>query len=180
MTRQIVIALLAAATAIFAAPAAVAQTPDMKTASGMAQAAHANLKRYIVKAAEKMPEENYSFKPVPEIRSFGELLGHIANAQYNYCSGASSEKNPNTVNIEKTKTSKADIVAALEGSFAHCDKAYASLSDAKIGEMGKMGNNERNKFGILSGNNTHINEHYGNLVTYMRIKGIVPPSSEGR
>ena len=156
----------------------LAQTPDMKTASGMAQAAQSTIKRNILRAAEKMPESDYGFQPVPEVRTFGQLLGHVANAEYNYCSSAAGEKSPNTVNVEKTKTSKADLTAALQAAFDYCDKIYAGATDAKVADMGKQGNNERNKLGLLMGNVSHANEHYGNIVTYMRIKGIVPPSSE--
>ena len=164
--------------ALAAAPALFAQTQDMSSASAYARTLQTMLKTNIVRAAEKMPEENYSFKPTPDIRSFGELIGHIANAEYNMCSGAMGEKNPNTVNIEKTKTSKADLVAALNASFDYCGKAYATLSDAKVGEMAKYGNSERNKLGLLNYNNFHSNEHYGNIVTYMRLKNLVPPTSE--
>lgn len=164
--------------ALSAASALLAQAPDMKTASSYALSVQAQLRRNIERSAEKMPEESFGFRPSPDIRTFAELMGHIANAEYLFCSAALGEANPNTVNLEKEKKTKADVVAAVKGAFAYCEKAYANMSDDRIGEMAKMGNGERNKLGVLFYNNTHTNEHYGNLVTYMRIRGIVPPSSE--
>ncbi len=156
------------------------QAPDLKSATGYLRAVQASLENNVVKAAAKMPEESYAFKPSHDVRSFGQLIGHIANAEFNFCAAVLGEKNPNAINIEKEKSSKADLVAAITEAFNYCQKAYAYLGDDKIGEVAKMGNNERSKFGILAFNNAHTNEHYGNIVTYMRIRGIVPPSSEPR
>jgi len=167
-------------TFVFAVRLLPAQSPDLKSASGYLKAVQAQLKNNVVKAAEKMPEESYSFRPSHDIRTFAQLLGHIANAEYNFCAAVLGETNPNTVNIEKEKSSKADLVAALNGAFEYCEKAHAYLTDDKIAEVAKMGNSERSKVGILAFNNAHTNEHYGNLVTYMRIRGLVPPSSEPR
>lgn len=134
-------------------------------------------KGILLRSAEKMPEENYAFKPVDTVRSYGQIIGHLADAQYLFCSLASGEKNPG-LNIEKTKTSKADLVAALKDGFAYCDKVYDSMTDAASTQKVKFFGNEISKFGALSLNIGHNMEHYGNLVTYMRIKGIVPPTSE--
>ena len=163
-----------------AAATVLGQAPDMKTASGYARSTQASLKSNVIKSAEKMSEEDYAFKPTPDVRSYGQLLGHIANAEYNFCSAVLGEKNPSAINIEKEKSSKADLSAALKGAFDYCEKAYNYMSDDKVAETAKMGANERNKMGILMFNNAHTNEHYGNLVTYMRLKNIVPPSSERR
>ena len=132
-----------------------------------------------VRAAEKMPEENYSFKPTPEVRSFGQLVGHVADANYSFCAQAAGEPNPNK-NIEKTKTSKADLVAAIKDSVAYCNKTYGSMTDAKGSEMTKFGNANLARITLLSLNTAHTDEHYGNMVTYLRIKGIVPPTSENQ
>jgi len=131
----------------------------------------------VVKAAEKMPEENYSFKPTPEVRSFGQLVGHVADANNMFCSQAAGEANP-MKNIEKTKTSKADLVAALKDAVAYCNKAYDSMTDAKGSEMMKLFSYHLAKLTVLSLNTAHTDEHYGNMVTYFRLKGIVPPTSE--
>jgi uncharacterized damage-inducible protein DinB len=131
----------------------------------------------VVKAAEKMPEENYSFKPTPDVRSFGQLVGHVADASTMFCSRAIGE----TVapkNIEKTKTTKADLVAALKDGVAYCTKAFDSMTDAKGGEMIRIFNFDMARLAVFSINTAHTDEHYGNMVTYMRLKGIVPPTSE--
>lgn len=134
-------------------------------------------KGILLHSAEKMPEENYSFKPVDTVRTYGQIIGHVADAQYLFCSTALGEKNPD-LKIEKTKTSKADLIAALKEGFAYCDKVYDSMTDATGTEMVKFFGNDVPKFAVLSINIGHNMEHYGNLVTYMRMKNIVPPTSE--
>jgi len=136
-----------------------------------------HMKDLLLRSAEKMPEENYSFKPVDTVRSYGQIVGHLADAQYLFCSAASGDKNPG-LKIEQTKTSKADLVAALKDSFAYCDKAYDGMTDAAGSQMVKFFDRDMPKLGVLEINNMHDYEHYGNLVTYLRLKGIVPPSSE--
>jgi uncharacterized damage-inducible protein DinB len=131
----------------------------------------------VVGAAEKMPEENYSFKPTPEVRNFGQLVGHVADASYMFCSQALGEANP-AKDIEKTKTSKAALVAALKDGVAYCNKAFDSMTDAKGSQIVKLFNFDLAKLTVFSINTAHTDEHYGNMVTYMRLKGIVPPTSE--
>ncbi|HEX4771692.1 MAG TPA: DinB family protein [Bryobacteraceae bacterium] len=133
----------------------------------------------VLAAAEKMPEENYSFKPTLDVRSFGQLVGHVADAQYMFCALASGEPNP-MKGIEKTKTSKADLVAALKDAMAYCNNAYAAFTDAQASQMVKFMNFNVAKVTLISINIAHTDEHYGNMVTYLRLKGIVPPSSERR
>jgi uncharacterized damage-inducible protein DinB len=139
--------------------------------------AYTRVKGILVRSAEKMPEENYTFKPVDTVRSYGQIVGHVADAQYLFCSLAMGEKGP-ALDIEHTKTSKADLVAALNTAFAYCDKAYDSMTDASAVQTIKLFGNDAPRMSALIVNNMHNMEHYGNLVTYMRIKGIVPPSSE--
>src|SRR5215470_2865104 len=134
-------------------------------------------KDILIRSAEKMPEENYSFRPTEEIRSYGQIIGHLADGQYEFCSAALAEKNPEP-KIEQAKTSKADLIAALKTAFAYCDKAYDTMTDASGSQLVKMFGNDSPKLGVLNFNNIHNMEHYGNLVTYMRIKKIVPPTSE--
>ena len=131
----------------------------------------------VVRAAEKMPEENYTFKPTPEVRSFAQLVGHQADEAYFFCSQAVSADNP-VKGLEKTKTSKADLVAALKDGVAYCNKTLASMTDTKGSEVIKFFNFDMARLGLLSLNTAHMDEHYGNMVTYMRLKGIVPPTSE--
>jgi len=141
-----------------------------------AKQAYTGIKNNLTKMADKMPEENYSFKPTPEIRNFGQEVAHIADAQLRTCSGLNGEaKTPNAA----SKTSKADLVAALKESFAECDKAFDGTTDANAMEMTK-GARPRTRIGTLTGNTTHDNEMYGAMAVYLRLKGIVPPSSEGR
>ena len=133
----------------------------------------------VLGAAQKMPEENYSFKPTPEVRSFGQLVGHVADASSNFCAQAVGET-VQPKNIEKTKTSKADLVAALKDAVAYCNKAFDGMTDAKGSEMIKLFNFTIAKLTVLSINTAHTDEHYGNMVTYLRLKGIVPPTSENQ
>jgi len=134
----------------------------------------------VVHAAEKMPEENYSFKPTPDVRSFGQLVGHEADANYNFCSLAIGEPNPSK-GIEKTKTSKADLVAALKDAVAYCNKAFDKMDDTKGAEITTLfGSMHVARLTVFSLNTAHTDEHYGNMVTYMRLKGLVPPTSEGQ
>src|SRR5258708_5961708 len=138
---------------------------------------YARMKTILVSSAEKMPEENYNFKPTEAVRSYGQIVGHLADAQYNFCSLALGETNPG-LKIEQTKTTKADLVAALKDALAYCDKAYDSMTDASGIQTVKLFGMDMPKFGVLNINNAHDMEHYGNLVTYMRLKNIVPPTSE--
>lgn len=130
----------------------------------------------VVRAAEKMPEENYSFKPTPEVRSFGELVGHAADSQMMFCAAANGSKS--TGRSEGAKTSKADLVEALKQSVAFCEKVYSGMTDAEAAQTVKFFGHDSLKLTILSFNTAHTDEHYGNMVTYLRLKSIVPPTSE--
>ena len=131
----------------------------------------------IMASAQMLDEEMYAFRPTDEVRSMGELFAHIANAQFAFCSAAAGESSPQTENYEETRTTKAQILDALASGFAYCDGVYARMTD----EMGARSVNfftgPNTAFGVLAFNSAHNYEHYGNLVTYMRINGIVPPSS---
>jgi uncharacterized damage-inducible protein DinB len=161
-----------------AAPAAP-PTPPANPITVSEKGLYSFLSSAVVRAAEKMPEENYAFKPTPEIRSFGQLVGHVADANYMFCAQASGEANP-MKNVEKTKTSKADLVAAVKDAVAYCGKAFDGMTDAKGSEMVKFFNFNLARITLLSLNTAHTDEHYGNMVTYMRLKGIVPPTSENQ
>jgi uncharacterized damage-inducible protein DinB len=138
---------------------------------------YGGVKSILLRSAEKMPEENYAFKPTEAVRSFGQIVGHVADAQYMFCSAVLGEKNP-SYKVEKTKTSKAELIAALNEAFAYCDKAYDAMTDASGVETVKLMGGDMPKLGALSVNNVHTIEHYGNLVTYMRMKSVVPPTSD--
>lgn len=156
---------------------ALAQAPDLKSASGYPKRVQKQVSDWIGRAAEKMPEQEYEFKPDPAVRSFGQILGHVADANYGFCSAVLGENNP-APGIEKAKTTKAELTSALRDGFAYCNRAYDALTDASANETVKAFGQERNKLGVLWFNAAHNLEHYGNLVVYMRLKGIVPPSSE--
>lgn len=145
--------------------------------SADAKGAYTNIKNTLLKAADKMPEENYSFKTVPAVRTYGEMIAHVADAQMGICGAAKGEQKKGTA---ASKTSKADLVAALKESFAFCDGAYDSMTDSAGAAKVKMFGREMTKLGVLNFNTMHDNEMYGTMVAYLRIKGIVPPSSEGR
>src|SRR5215475_9565549 len=154
-----------------------AAPPPENPLSAWNKLAYARVKSVLLKSAEKMPEESYSFKPVDTVRTYGQIVGHVADAQYLFCSLALGEKNP-APDIEHTKTSKVDLIAALNIAFAYCDKAYDGMTDATAVQMIKLFGNDAPRLSALTVNNMHDLEHYGNLATYMRMKSIVPPSSE--
>ena len=158
------------------APAMIAQAQD-NPLSAFNKRGYGRTKSILLRSAEKMPEENYSFRPVDTVRTYGQIIGHLADAQYLFCSAALGESNPDK-KIEKTKTSKTELIAALNESFAYCDKAYDNMTDASGAQMVKFFGNDAPKLGVLSMNIGHNMEHYGNIVTYLRIKNLVPPTSE--
>ena len=126
------------------------------------------------KTAETMPEENYSFKPTPDIRSFGELIAHVADAQTGICGSATGQPKRGAA---ATKTSKADLVAALKASSAGCDAALDATTEANSGAAVSMGQMKSSRLGLLEYNIGHDLEEYGYLAVYMRLKGLVPPTS---
>ena len=154
-----------------------AVAPPANVLSAHNRLMYRGLKTILLRSAEKMPEENYSFRPTEAVRTFGQIVGHIADSQYAFCSPVLGEKRASP-GIEKTKTSKADLIAALKDSIAYCDKAYEGMTDASAVEMVKHMGRDTPKLGTLITNNVHSVEHYGNMVTYLRMKNIVPPTSE--
>ena len=138
------------------------------------KAAYTRLKTNLVKAAEKMPEDAYSFKPTPEMQTFGERVAHIAG-QTSACSGLTGERKPNPA---QGKTSKADLVAALKASFDACDAAWDAMNDKTAMETVAGRGGQISKISVLIGNNMHIQELYGYISPYMRLKGVVPPTSD--
>jgi uncharacterized damage-inducible protein DinB len=146
--------------------------------SAEVKGAYTNIKNNFIKAAEKMPEENYNFKPVAEIQSWRERVAHIADANARTCGAVKGEQK--SVGAA-AKTNKADTVAALKEAFSYCDAIVDSMTDADATQMVSGGRgNPRSKLAYLWGLVSHSNEVYGAMGVYMRLKGIVPPSSEGR
>ena len=174
MNRTFLVLLACSAAGVFALQAQPAGGSSL--ASEIKQA-YNGIKNNLLKAAEKMPDDAYGFKPTPDIRSFGALVAHVADAQTRFCNAAMGEQKNATAG---SKTTKADIVAALKDSIADCDKAFDALTDAAATETIKMGNRESTKMGALARVVVHDNEEYGYMAVYLRLKGVVPPSSEGR
>lgn len=140
------------------------------------RALYEQVRGWTVRAAEQMPEEHYAFQPTPEVRTFGQLVGHVANASYLFCSMALAEQAPQMANAEEL-ASKAELVAALNEAFAYCDRAYA-ISEMDAMQPATVFGQERTRLFALEFNMAHDFEHYGNIVTYMRMQGLVPPSSQ--
>jgi len=178
LLRTLLLCLLVPAAALAQDKPTAPAAPD-NPLSTFNKRVYGRVKDMLLRSAEKMPEENYNFKPTDAVRSYGQIVGHVADAQYMFCSIALGDKNP-APKIEQTKTSKADLIAALKDGFAYCDKAYDGMTDASATQMVKLFGDTADtpKLGVLNINNMHDIEHYGNLVTYMRMKNIVPPSSE--
>jgi len=148
--------------------------------AAVAKGMHATIRRNLAEAAANMPTEEYAFKPTPQVRSFGELVGHVASANFFFCSQAKGEQPPSTTNYESV-TGKAVLVKALNDSLAYCDAAYNATTDSNFSQRvktpGPSGDRETTRGAVLIFNTTHNNEHYGNIVVYMRLKGHVPPST---
>jgi uncharacterized damage-inducible protein DinB len=169
--------LIAAATfAILLAPAGLAaqESPVVESLAGV----HETVKGFITQTAETLSEDLYGFRPTEEVRTAGQILAHVADAQYMFCSTAAGEESPMSESIEQTRTTKAEITSALQAAFAYCDGVYEGLSDAEGARAVSFFGMDLTGAAVLSMNTAHNYEHYGNLVTYMRINGITPPSSQ--
>jgi uncharacterized damage-inducible protein DinB len=173
MTRVVHFAL----TAFLALPSVAAAQAPANPMQVSIKSVFDVLKGNLSKTAEKVGEDLYAFKPTPEVRSLGQLIGHIADSHFGICAAAAGEK-PAQSGIEKSATTKAALSKALNESIAYCDKVIAAMDDTKGMEVTKFFTGPTTRLGILAFNTAHSYEHYGNLVTYMRLKGIVPPSSE--
>jgi uncharacterized damage-inducible protein DinB len=140
------------------------------------------LKGNITKAAAQFPDDKLTWQPTPAVRSWARLIAHIADDNNGSCSALAGQERPARLDTEDTQNSaankmtKADLEKALAESFARCDKAFAAVTDANMMER----NGNRSKIGTLMYNTSHINEHYGNIVTYMRLNNLVPPSTAAR
>ena len=152
-----------------------AQQTSVVSMSASAKQQYEGLKRNLLAAAEKMPEDGYSFQPTKEERTFGGWVAHVADAQMGICSGVAGA--PKSINAA-SKTSKADLEAALKQSFEACDAVYDALTDANATEPVSFRRGQTPRIIALYNNIAHDDECYGSMAVYMRLKGIVPPSSE--
>jgi uncharacterized damage-inducible protein DinB len=140
---------------------------------------HTTIRQNLAEAAQSMPAEEYSFKATPQVRSFAEIIGHVVNGNFFFCSQAKGEPMPATQNFERV-TDKAALVKGMNDALAYCDEVYNSTTDANYGQLITMAGpakKQASRGSVLVFNTTHNNEHYGNLVVYMRLKGHVPPST---
>ena len=183
MLRALIFPVLLA----FASVPASAQTTDgsfeealSPSMAAVVKAMHATIRRNLADAAEAMPANEYAFKPTPVVRSFGQLIGHVANANFFFCSQAKGEQPPSTMDYEK-QSDKATLIKALNDSLTYCDAVYTLASDTNFNGLvriaGPKGGTQTSRGAVLIFNTTHNNEHYGNIVVYMRLKGHVPPST---
>jgi DinB superfamily len=156
------------------APAAAQPTGP----AGEVQGSYARLKVNILKAADGMPAENFQFRPTPDIRTFARVVNHITEAQLHSCGAANHTAADALAKVPPETADKAVIVEALKASYAECDKAFAALTDANLSEMLAAGPAKRSRIGLMWGTVSHDNEQYATLALYMRLKGLVPPSSE--
>lgn len=174
-----------ACTALFvfalAVPVAPAQTPPAPQIISLAagfQRSYNNIKQNLTEMAAKMADADYTYMPTKDVRTFGQLMGHAANAQFGACAAARGMANPNQGNDNEKKATKAEFVKALADSFAVCDEAFKMLTDANATEMMKQGQNSVARAAILANMIAHSNEVYGTGISYMRGKGLIPPSTE--
>ena len=132
---------------------------------------------YVLRTAEQLPESLYAFKPTPAVRSFAEQFGHVAGSEYMFCAVVLGEPNRAEDAVERTATTKAALVQALKDAGTYCDRAYG-ITDAAAAATASLFGGSSTKLYLLTMNATHDWEHYGNLVTYLRLKGLTPPSSQ--
>lgn len=165
------------AVALVAAQASGQTSNGANPLSSNTKKIYGGIKNYVLKSAEEMPEENYSFRPVSSVRTFGQLVAHVADAQYEFCSAVVGDGNRGP-GVEKNKKTKAEIIQALRDAFAYCDPAYDNMTDEHASDLVNFFGDQMPKLIILNYNIDHNSEHYGNMITYLRMKGLTPPSSQ--
>lgn len=159
---------------------ASAQTPTGQTLDlpGSLRRSYNQVRSFITAQAEAVPQADYAFKPTPDVRSFGELMGHIADYNYIFCAPARGGVNPaEGKSLEKLRT-RAEILTALADSFAFCDAVFSSLTMTSALEMVKQNGNDVTRAGSLMPVIVHDYEEYGYAAVYLRLRGIVPPSTQ--
>lgn len=141
------------------------------------RAIHTGLKAVMLASAMRMPEDRYGYRPTDSVRTYAQILAHVADAQYMFCAAALGERNPSP-RVEQTKRTKADIITALKDAGAYCDRVFVGMTDVSGAELTTYGGAPAPRLGIMTASYTHAGLHCGNLVTYLRMNGIVPPSSD--
>lgn len=173
------IGAIAGLATMLASAAAFAQVPTVPSGpAAEAQRSYAGVKANILKAADRMPAEDFQYKPSPEIRTYARVLNHVTEAQLHMC-GAVNHTAPDAMTKMPAETAdKAAVVAALQASFAECDKAFASATDQNLADVFDVFKSKRSRIGVLWSTVSHDNEQYATLALYLRLKGLAPPSSE--
>jgi hypothetical protein len=179
--RQVVrLCVLAMVSGMVAVPSVMmAQAPAGPSGpAAEVRRSYEGVKKNILKSADEMPAESYSYKPEPDIRTFARVINHVAEAQLHICGAANGTAAADLAKVPAETADKAAIVEVLKASFAECDKAFAALTDANLAEMSSMGPVKRSRIGMMWGAVAHDQEQYATLALYMRLKGLTPPSSE--
>ena len=180
--RRTTLITAAAAALLLPATAGAQQAPTPPQTFTLAATllrGYQNLQRNLTEAAEKMPEADYAFKPTAEVRPFGQLVAHVALSQFGSCAALKGDAAaPHKDEKEDAPRTKAQLVALLKESTAYCDPALTALKDEDLTTLVKSGQNQGAKGLVLTGTNTHGNEVYGTMAVYLRLKGLVPPTTE--
>lgn len=162
----LLLTLAAAPSAALAQNAAVATTGDLWK----------DITAYITTAAEELTPAQYDYRPTAKVRSFGQMIAHVAGAQNMFCAMALGDPPRAEDEFEKPGATKPQLVAALKASTEYCAKAYGQTDAAAQLPVNVFGQ-DRTRLYALAINLTHNGEHYGNIITYMRMLDLVPPSS---
>ena len=176
LVRSVAIVIVAATSGFAQSQPRAAAPPSV---TSQLKSAWAGIRDNIMDAAVEVPESTYAVRPTPEVRTFGELIAHLAGAQDSFCAGALGEKGPPEDAVEKGTKTKAALIEALRKSNDVCARAY-SQSDADAAKPVNSPDGNGTRLSVLILNTTHDGEHYGNIVTYMRMNHMVPPSSKPR
>ena len=189
MTRRIVLATGVAAimgASLVAGQQPTASPPPASLVEEIHRLYYTPIQNNILRAAEQFPEDKYTWQPTPEVRSWARLIGHLIDDNNQMCWATTKNgpvpafvDTPGNADSGANKMSKVDLVAGFKASIERCNQAFASLTPASMNDPSGM-RPGTTKLGMLIYNTSHTNEHYGNLVTYMRLQGLVPPSSQGR
>lgn len=168
---------VAIAAALAARPAPAPRPQERSPIAASITQDYRTVRDYVLRSAEKMPADKYAFRPTPEVRTFAQQIAHIADDQYNLCAPARNEQRHAAYRaIETSLSGKTELIAALKSAFAYCDAAYDALTDPSAATLAP--GTDRTPFGMLNWNLWHTWEHYGNIVVYLRLNHLVPPSSE--
>lgn len=176
MKHVLIPALLLSATVAACAPASTPAATDGAVVAAVTPRFN-DLSGWLISTAEQVPDSLLAYKPNPSVRSMAEMIGHVANAHYLFCSGALGTSQPEHADFEKS-TDKATLIEGMKASVVYCNSAY-EMTDAKAMESTQFFGSTMSRLAVLVWNATHDGEHYGNLVVYMRANGMVPPSSQG-